>query len=175
MVKHKIFLVLVLCILIVGFSTAQEKAFEEKVELIATFGEDQGVIDPHVFPQLAAQDKPKLTLLTCYILTEKNGEYTLTNCFSVSDVDTITFQCQIYSLTKTKAKIHFFFVGPGSGVFWFTTDQYNFKTNSHYSISLGADQSFTWAKGTYKVIVMVDLQQNGSAIGTTEEMTFRLF
>jgi len=173
--KHKIFLVIALCLLMVRFSTAQERAFEEKVELIATYGEDQEVIDPNVFPQLAAQDKVRLALLASYIMTIKNGNYKLANCFKISEIDSFFFQSQIYSMIKTKAKIHFICAGPGSGIHWFITDQYNFKANSHYSISLGMDPNFNWSKGTYKVTVMVELLQTGSAVGCGQEMTFRLF
>lgn len=173
--KLNIFSVLVLCLLLPGFLTAQQKAFEEKVELIATYGEDHDGTDPYVFPQLAAQDKPRLTLLTCYILTEKDGAYTLTNCFKTSEIDLFLFQCQIYSMIKTKAKFHFICAGPGSGIHWFTSDQYNFKANSHYSVSLGMNPDISWAKGTYEVTVMVELLQTGSAVGCGDGMTFRVF
>jgi len=173
--KLKIFSVLVLCLLLAGLSTAQEIAFEQKVRLIETFDEGQDVMDPYASPQLAAQDKQRAVLLTTYIIVNKGGKYELENSFKLSEVDWVSFNCQVLSLVKTKAKIHLFLLGPGSGVSIYPGEENKFKKNSLYEVSFTLEGSTPLKTGTYKAFVILELQQKGSAVGAREEMTFRIY
>ncbi len=172
--KLKIFAVLVLCLFLAGFSTAQEIAFEQKVRLIETFDDSQEVIDPYVYPQLAARDKQRLILLTTYIIVEKDGKVELSNCFKPSEVDIIHFNCQICSLMKTKAKIYILLLGPGSGVSIVPGEAITFKANRHYEVSFTLDPSLPWQTGIYEAFFVLDYQKSASAVGGEKAMTFRV-
>jgi len=174
--KHKILFCIFLCFLLIGFSTAQKEAFMDEVELIQTSAEDQEVIDPYVYPQLAAQDTQRITILTS-VTSVKVGNYSyVKNYFSLSEIDSLFFQCQVFSLEATKVVFRFLVIHPGSEPSLYFTGEYDFPANNYYLVNLEINpKTVPWSAGTHKVIVMADLQQDGSASGASSEMYFRLY
>ena len=113
--------------------------------------------------------------MTSYLVIEKDGNVELSQCFKTSEVDRIHFTCQVCSLMKTRARIHFLVLGPGSGISEMQGDVTKFKANRLYEIVYTVEKDETWQNGVYKVIVALEFQQNASSVGGKEEMTFRIY
>ncbi len=177
MMNHKVLFGFLVCFLLMGFLSAQEKSFVEKVEYGPTFAENQEVLDSYVYPQLAGGDKHRLTILACYFSYTKGSITKVRNAIKLSDVDSLAFRWQVLSLYNTKAIFHLYIITPGSGILTFTTQEYDLKSNNLAYLSISWQRA-NWpvdpAAGTYMAIILCD-EKDGSASGASRKTALKLY
>ena len=171
--KNKILVILSLCLLLTGFTLAQEKP----TKTIHTHFKAGKIIeteknDSEASAQATKWEKPRIYILNCFTIGEEGGVETIGNCLKLADFTTIYFWTELFALLKTQLRLTIIFLGPEYFVYtsdWMTWEKHEC---AFYGVTIDPAE---WKKGVYTIIWFAETKEATAGIGLKKQCIVRFY
>lgn len=167
---NKFFVIFTVCLLLTGFTTAQEKptkTFRSHYKFGKITAEE-----PSAFLQAKKVERPRIYLLSCFASAE-NDEETFSNCIELSEVSSIYLYTEVFALLKTNVRFHIAFIGPET-IILSSEEFFEWKKNecSFFVAELVPEE---WKPGVYTVVWIAEIKEPGGGVGLKKQCVVRFY
>ncbi len=171
--KNKFFIIFTVCLLLTGFTTAQEN-LNKTIQFHYKYGKiiDEEPPEPSAFLQAKKVERPRIYLLSCFA-SGGNGEETFSNCIDLSEVSSIYLYTEVFALLKTNVRFHIAFIGPET-IILSSEEFFEWKKNecSFFVAEIVPEE---WEPGVYTIVWIAEIKEAGGGVGLKKQCVVKFY